>query len=168
MLKYLAVLCVLTFSGMALLADEKEKPKEEELPEAIKHLEPKLKALLKESCPEAKLEIGKKGLSIKYRVRKYMVHHRDWFGEWAEEATEQLGPDYKGFYLWMVWNRGKYQAQLRQPTGVQEPYWYTSTNAVETGDSKDNEGHIFYSLSSGSQMDGELLKKIRKCIEGEK
>ncbi|QJX00333.1 RNA polymerase sigma factor [Frigoriglobus tundricola] len=134
-----------------------------EVPPALKALADRLKGVLKTDCPDATVDIDGNELTIRYRVRKYVVHGSLKNGEFTEQTFEKEGPRVKGFRLQVSFHREKQLSALVIPQTLAEPYWLVYVNQYPVGSGADA-GYVWVNLWYNRQVSAELLNKIKECL----
>lgn len=129
----------------------------------LKKVEENLRPFLKGLSPQPSIEYAKhsKSLTIKYRIRKFMVHSPSKIGRFSEEAHETVGPDFDGFMLRVHVQDAGTVNQAATPQTILQPYWKTDLDVTQVaGTSKQS----YWGLSYGSRADESLLSSVRKAL----
>jgi|GEM_PF-3319827 len=126
--------------------------------------EESLRAVLADIDPEPSFEYPKhtKSLIVKYRTRKFMIHHGSKIGKYSEKAHEVEGPSYMGFMLKIHVQKAGFVNQPCVPQTIREPYWRTDLNVTAV---KNADKQLYWALSLGSQVDQNHLKLVRGAID---
>jgi hypothetical protein len=135
---------------------------EEESPPAMIELAARLTRVLKTECPEAEVALHGDELTARYRTQKFMVHGRYKTGEFSEQAHEEEGPKFRGFFLQIYFHRERPIRALEAPS-VQRPYWTTFVHDFAIGKGK-RAGFAATSLSYNDGTDAKLLAKLKDCL----
>ncbi len=128
-------------------------------------LEGKLKKLLKELSPDAKVKIENDELIGRHKTGKFTVHPLDKNGRLSEKTREEVGPDEKGFLLRLRLHKGDPQArQAKAPQILKGEFWQTYLNAYPIEWRKGE--YIWMTLSYRDSTDKKLVEKIKETVTG--
>ncbi len=135
-------------------------------PESVLHqAEKALRAALSDLKEEVTFEHANHStsLTVKYQIRKFMVHGASMAGVFTEKAHEVEGPDVRGLLLLIhVQDKGTVN-QAVVPQTLRQLYWRTDLDVSVVSDT---DWQLYWGLSYGAQTDRGLLKKIRDVMEG--
>jgi len=131
-------------------------------PAVIEKLAANLTALLKEQCPDAKIEIEKGVLKAHFQTMKFTLHQTQMTGEILPQTYETVGPNYGGFQLFVSVEPGTYTGQPVLGQDNPGPYWTTYMNAKVLSGKKSEYLSIY--LQFGGRKDNELIDAIKKVV----
>jgi hypothetical protein len=130
----------------------------------LRRVASRIREVLGEQYPEARLRATLNGLVVERHVRNFQVYGRSLTGELQPELSPTRGPEADGFFLGITFQTGPYQGMAVVPQERSEPYWTTHLNAVPLPETHD---HLFVVFSYGSRTDRELVRKLKAAITGE-
>jgi hypothetical protein len=144
--------------------------KQEPLDDTPLHqVEKSIRRALPDLAKELRFEYPKssRSLVVYYRTRTFMVHPSlPKTGDYSEKAHEEVGPGHKGFRLKLhLQEAGTANQAAIPPRGtlrIREPYWMTDLGITQlAGTGK----QLYWALSCGSQVDEDVLKRLRKTLK---
>jgi hypothetical protein len=123
----------------------------------------KIDKIIEPLAPKIKKEYKDEStLIISYQTRKYLVYDVNMTGRYTEQATEQEGPDYKGFILSLNIQSGDTINQAVVPQTLRRPYWYTYLDITKI---KNMDKQFYWSLSYGNATDKKIIDSLIKTIK---
>ena len=138
-------------------------PEREAGPAALQGLAAPLGALLKATCPTARVTLDGGGLTVRYRTQTFMVHGSPKAGEYDQEAHAEEGPNRGGFLLRLTFHAKRPVRAAVVPQDLQGPYWRTFIDDYPLG-AVAGGGYVSMSLSYGRHAPRCLLSQIKACV----
>lgn len=137
-------------------------PLEWEHPE-LRRVATRVRELLGEQYPEARLRATPNGLFVERHVRTFQVYGRSLTGELQPELSPTLGPEADGFLLSVTFQTGPYQGMAVVPQERSESYWTTHLSAAPLPGGN----HLWVVLSYGTRTNREVVRKLQAAVAGE-
>ncbi len=121
----------------------------------------KLKTVIQKHSPEAQFEVTEQGFTAKEGTMIFTVHNRSKTGEVFPTTRQEEGPNYKGFYLHVSLQPGKYEGAAVVPQTLAGPYFSTFIDGVST-DKGDH--HYWVHFAYGGRLDPVLKQAILETV----